>query len=274
MQKTLTLKTCKRTEEYYDRGIVDVSEARHLFRVAAGLESPLLGETAILGQIKKSYDEARREDKLSANINRLFQQAIHVGHRVRVETGISRGAVSYSQVTVDILCKELADLGNKVVSIIGVNELTESVLNFLSARGATNIILSNRSIEKAEELAEKFNAEVMPLNDKRHLLDVCDVVISATSAPHTIIDFEDLPMNRKKELYLFDLANPRDIEPSVVLQPFVKLYNLEQIESLAQQNIKAREKEVAKCEAIIEEEIAELIRWSENRLIYTERRAG
>lgn len=274
MQRTLTLKTCKRTEEYYDRGIVDVSEARHLFRVAAGLESPLLGETAILGQIKKSYDEARREDKLSANINRLFQQAIHVGHRVRVETGISRGAVSYSQVTVDILCKELADLGNKVVSIIGVNELTESVLNFLSARGATNIILSNRSIEKAEELAEKFNAEVMPLSDKRHLLDVCDVVISATSAPHTIIDFEDLPMNRKKDLYLFDLANPRDIEPSVVLQPFVKLYNLEQIESLAQQNIKAREKEVAKCEAIIEEEIAELIRWSENRLIYTERRAG
>lgn len=274
MQRTLTLKTCKRTEEYYDRGIVDVSEARHLFRVAAGLESPLLGETAILGQIKKSYDEARHFGKLSANINRLFQQAIHVGHRVRVETGISRGAVSYSQVTVDILCKELTDLGNNVVSIIGVNELTESVLNFLSARGATNIILSNRSIEKAEALADKFNAEVLPLSDKRHLIDVCDVVISATSAPHTIIDFEDLPISRKKDLYLFDLANPRDIDPSVVLHPSIKLYNLEQIESLAQQNIKAREKEVAKCEAIIEEEIAELVRWQENRLIYTERRAG
>jgi len=274
MQKILVLKTCKRTEEYLDRGVVDISEARHLFRVASGLESPLLGEMAILGQIRKSYDEARRADKLSANINRLFQQAIHVGHRVRVETAISRGAVSYSQVTVDILCKELQDLGNKVVSIIGVNELTESVLNFLSARGATNIILSNRSIDKAEALAERFGADVLPLSEKRQLLNVCDVVISATSAPHSIINFEDIPMGRKTPLHLFDLANPRDIEPSVSMLPFVRLYNLEQIESLAVQNLEARKNEVAKCEAIIEEELSELIRWSENRILYTERRAG
>ena len=151
------LKTCARTELYWGDGDVPADVARHLFRVAAGLESPLLGEGAILGQIKQSYFEAKKTGKLSPSINKLFQTASYVGHRVRTETGIARGAVSYSQVTVDILCHELPDLGNKVVSIIGVNELTESVLNFLIARGATNILLANRSFDKAEEIAHKYN---------------------------------------------------------------------------------------------------------------------
>lgn len=272
MMKTVLFKTCNRSEVYQDTGRIQVTVARHLFRIAAGLESPLLGETAILGQLKRSYFEAREQGKLSANLNRMFQQAIHVGHRVRTETGISRGAISYSQVTVDILCHELPDLGRSTVSVIGVNDMTESILNFLSSRGATNIILSNRSIEKAERLAQKYDATVMPLSEKRRLLELSDVVISATSAPHTIIQAEDIvPTLRKR--YFFDLANPKDFDIRLGSMPRIRVYGLREIESLAKQNIEARAQEVDRCEAIIEEELEELLRWEHNRLLHQERKA-
>lgn len=258
------LKTCARTELYWGDGDVPADIARHLFRVAAGLESPLLGEGAILGQIKQSYFEAKKTGKLLSSINKLFQTASYVGHRVRTETGIARGAVSYSQVTVDILCHELPDLGNKVVSIIGVNELTESVLNFLIARGATNILLANRSFDKAEEIAHKYNnVEAFSLSEKQELFTLSDVVISATSAPHTIIKSSDLPTGKFQ--LLFDLANPQDIESDVATLEGKRVFNLQQIESLAQQNLQKRALEVSKCEAIIEEEIENLQHWQEYR---------
>lgn len=258
------LKTCARTELYWGDGDVPADVARHLFRVAAGLESPLLGEGAILGQIKQSYFEAKKTGKLSPSINKLFQTASYVGHRVRTETGIARGAVSYSQVTVDILCHELPDLGNKVVSIIGVNELTESVLNFLIARGATNILLANRSFDKAEEIAHKYNnVEAFSLSEKQELFSLSDVVISATSAPHTIIKSADLPTGKSQ--LLFDLANPQDIESDVATLEGKRVFNLQEIESLAQQNLQKRALEVSKCEAIIEEEIENLQHWQAYR---------
>lgn len=255
------IKTCARTELYWGEGEIPVETARHLFRVAAGLESPLLGEGAILGQIKKSYFEAKETGSLSSAINKLFQTAICVGHRARTETAIARGAVSYSQVTVDILCKELPDLSTKVVSIIGVNELTESILAFLTARGATNIILANRSFEKAEVLADKYNAVPLPLSEKHKLLSLSDVVISATSAPHTIINKGDLPADKTQ--LLIDLANPDDIEGEVAKMPNKRLYKLHGIEALASQNLKKRENEIGKCEEIIEQEIVKLIHWQE-----------
>ena len=223
-----------------------------------------MGEAAILGQIKQSYFEAKKTGKLPSSINKLFQTAVYVGHRVRSETGIARGAVSYSQVTVDILCHELPDLGNKVVSIIGVNELTESVLNFLIARGATNILLANRSFDKAEEIAHKYNnVEAFSLSEKQELFSLSDVVISATSAPHTIIKSADLPTGKSQ--LLFDLANPQDIESDVATLEGKRVFNLQQIESLAQQNLQKRALEVSKCEAIIEEEIENLQHWQQYR---------
>ncbi len=257
------LKTCARTELYWGDGDVPADIARHLFRVAAGLESPLLGEGAILGQIKQSYFEARKSGKLSPAINKLFQTASYVGHRTRTETGIARGAVSYSQVTVDILCNEIKDLGNKAVSIIGVNDLTESILNFLTARGATNILLANRSLDKAEALAHKYNVDAFSLSEKQELFRLSDIIISATSAPHTIIKSGDLPFGKTQ--LLFDLANPQDIESDVKSLYGKTLYNLEQIESMAQQNLQKRTLEVSKCEAIIEEEIENLQHWEQYR---------
>lgn len=260
----VTLTTCYRTETYWGDGDIPVETARHLFRVAAGLESPLLGERAILGQLKNCYNEAKAKEKLSASINRLFQYAMHVGHRVRTETGISRGAVSYSQVTVDLLCRHFPDLTGKVVSIIGVNDLTESILNFLTARGATNIILANRSLDKAEALAKRYDAEALPLTEKRRFLALSDVVISATSAPHAIIKGEDIT----RQQIIFDLASPADVDESVKSNDLVTLYQLSDIEALAQQNIQKRQAEVRKCEEIIEEEIRDLMLWQEKRKCY------
>ena len=260
--------TCTRTELYWGDGELSAETARHLFRVASGLESPLLGEMAIQGQLKDCYYAAKERWKLSAPINRLFQSAIHTGHRVRTETGIAKGAVSYSQVTVDILCHETDDLTGSVVSIIGVNDMTESILNFLSARGAANIILANRSFDKAQALASKYNAEAIPLEEKQYLLKVSDIVISATSAPHSIIhrsDFCDVIGKRNKQLF-FDLAMPQDIDDDVNAVPGVKIYRLAEIEQRAKQNIKAREAEVTHCEEIIEEEINELMRWQRYRV--------
>lgn len=258
------LETCTRTELYWGDGTIDESTARHLFRVAAGLESPLLGETAIQGQLKKAYQEAAAVTKLSAPLHRLFQTAMHCGHRARTETGISHGAVSYSQVTVDLLCQRLPDLRDKVVSIIGVNELTEAILNFLTARGATNIILANRSMQRAELMAERYGADVLPLTEKRRLLDLSDVVISATSAPHTLINRHDFLPSDKKML-LFDLADPHDIDEDVHRLIGKTLFTLGDIELLARQNVEARRGEVSKCEDIIEEEIQELKRWESFR---------
>ena len=266
MVHTLTLKTCRRTEQYRDEGRINTDEARHLFRVAAGLESPLLGETAILGQVRRAYDEARAQGKLSANMNKMFQAAIHVGHRVRTETTISRGAVSYSQVTVDMLSRMVPNLSEKVVSIIGVNDMTESILNFLTARGATNLILANRSYDAAEQLARKYDALAVPLSDKRKILRLSDVVISATAAPHSIIRKEDVVPFYGNMLF-FDLASPRDIDEDVAQLSGVQLFTLEEIERSAKQNLKARSKAIGDCERIIEKELAELKRWEERRSV-------
>lgn len=267
MVHKLTLKTCRRDEEYRDEGRINAVEARHLFRVAAGLESPLLGETAILGQVRRAYDEARAQGKLSANMNKMFQAAIHVGHRVRTETTISRGAVSYSQVTVDMLSRLVPNLDEKVVSIIGVNDMTESILNFLTARGATNLILANRSLDAAEQLARKYDALAVPLSEKRKILRLSDVVISATAAPHSIIRKEDVVPFYGNMLF-FDLASPRDIDEGVAQLSGVQVFTLEEIERSAKQNLKARSKAIGDCERIIEEELAELKRWEERRAIH------
>jgi glutamyl-tRNA reductase len=257
----ILLATCNRTETYWGEGEIPVDMARHLFRVAAGLESALLGERAIQGQLKQAYLEAQAHYKLAPELNRLFQAAIHVGKRVRTETQIAEGAVSHSQVTVDMLRQHHIDLKNKIVGIIGVNKLTEDILKDLTARGAVNIYLSNRHVDKAQALAADYGASVLPLERKRDLLGFCQVVISATSAPHALIHPEDVPDERESEMLLFDLAFPRDIEPEVGRLPGITLYNLEDIEAFARRNLSLRQQEVGKAEAIIEEELDKLMVW-------------
>ncbi len=256
------LATCNRTELYWGDGEIPLPLAFHLFRVAAGLESSLVGERAIQGQLKNAYSSAVKKYKLSSYLNRLFQSAIHAGKRVRTETRIAEGAVSHSQVTVEMLRSHGIDLENKVVGIIGVNKLTEDILKFLRTRGALNVYLSNRNIDKAAELAGRFGGTALGLDRKRELLGLCNVLICATSAPHAIIHSEDFPADRNGML-IFDLAFPRDVAPEVEAMPGITIYNLEDVERFAVRNLSARIRETAKAEKIIDEEIEKLEKWQE-----------
>lgn len=230
--------------------------------MVAGLESALIGERAIQGQVRQAYAAAIEHYRLSPSLNRLFQTAIHVGKRVRNEAQIATGAVSHSQVTVDILRDHGINLQNAVVAIIGVNKLTEDILKYLKSRGALNVWLSNRNYDKAQKLARQYGGTTLPLDRKRELLYVSDVVISATSAPHTIIRREDMAQGKTKKLF-FDLAFPRDIDPEIALLPGIKLYNLEDIEAFGRRNITLRRNEISKAERIIDEELAKLYAWHE-----------
>lgn len=253
------LKTCNRMELYWGDGNITDDVLRHLYRVASGLESSLVGERAIQGQLKVAYTEACAKYKLSSKIHRLFQSAMHTGKRVRTETKISEGAVSHSQVTVDILKKEDVNLEKKVVSIIGVNKLTEDILKYLTANQAVNIFLSNRNLEKAQELAEKYNGTAISLQNKKSMLESTDVLICATSAPHVIVEKQDIPSG--KDMLIFDLAFPRDVEQKVAEEENVKLFDLEDIEQFAKNNLQLRLDEVIKAEQIIEEEISKFHAW-------------
>lgn len=253
------LSTCNRMELYRGEGAVPEEAVRHLYRVAAGLESSLIGERAIEGQLKQAYMEAKGRYKLSSSLNRLFQTAMHTGKKVRNETRISAGAVSHSQVTVDILNREVKDLDHKIIGIIGVNKLTEDILKFLVSRHTINVFLSSRKYEKAQAAAEQYHGTAVRLEHKEELLKCADVLISATAAPHLIVRQKDVPTDRP--LLLFDLAFPRDIEETIGEMPSVKLYNLDAIEHFAQANLKLRKQEIEKAEAIIEDEIKKFFQW-------------
>lgn len=254
------LKTCNRTELYWGDGTVSDNMVRHVFRVAAGLESALVGERAIQGQIKQAYAEALSKYKLSPTLNRLFQSAMYTGKRVRSETRIAEGAVSHSQVTVEILKQRNVNLKDKIIGIIGVNKLIEDALKYLISRGAVHIFLSNRNVEKAQALAAKYKGTAVGLDRKAMIIGISDILICATSAPHTIIHPEDFAQ-KAEDILIFDLAFPRDVDPAVGQLNHVTLLNLEDIELFAQKNISLRKEEIVKAEAIIEAEITKFFRW-------------
>lgn len=250
------LQTCNRVELYYGDGDVPDDVARHLFRVTAGLESALIGERAVQGQVKDSYQQAQLQYRLTAEMHKLFSCALEVGKRVRTETEISQGAVSHSLAAIEILQQEQVDLSQSRITIIGVNKLTSDILKFLKNKGARMVFLANRSQMKAHQLADPLGISVFELHDKQRFLADTDILISATSAPHAVIDATDIPVGKK--LLAIDLAFPRDIDPSVGRLPNVRLYNLSDVERRVRENISVRKSEVVRAEAIIEEEIAEL----------------
>jgi glutamyl-tRNA reductase len=250
------LQTCNRVELYYGDGDVPDDVARHLFRVTAGLESALIGERAVQGQVKDSYQQAQLQYRLTAEMHKLFSCALEVGKRVRTETEISQGAVSHSLAAIEILQQEQVDLSQSRITIVGVNKLTSDILKFLKNKGARMVFLANRSQMKAHQLADPLGISVFELHDKQRFLADTDILISATSAPHAVIDATDIPAGKK--LLAIDLAFPRDIDPSIGRLPNVRLYNLSDVERRVRENISVRKSEVVRAEAIIEEEIAEL----------------
>ncbi len=247
------LQTCNRIEWYKGDGDITENIARHLFRVVAGLESALIGETAIAGQVKRAYRLAHENGRLTKSLHKLFQTSFFVAKKVKRETGISKGAMSHGQSVVQILQNKKTNLANQKVTLIGANNLTESIIRFLRSKGASVFFIGNRTFEKASTLASKYDGKAFQFQELPNILEETDILISATSAPHQVLKKEQLPKN--KQMILFDLAVPRDIDPRVSDLENMELFNIQEIEQEIIKNRKLRSEEVLKAEAIIEYEL-------------------
>lgn len=236
----------------------------HLFSVTSGLDSMVLGETEITGQVKHAYLSAQAMKLTGKVLNRVFQTALQVAKDVRTRTGIGRGATSVGSVAVELAERIFdRDLSEKVVMIIGAGKMGEACVRHLAKRGARTVLVSNRSFERAQDLATEFGGRAVHFDECRQALAVADIVVSSTGSPHTVLHRDDvasvLAARRNRPLFLVDIAVPRDIDPAVQQLNNVFLYDIDDLEAIVRENAKCREQELARCQAIIAERTATVL---------------
>jgi glutamyl-tRNA reductase len=237
----------------------------HLFRVAAGLDSMILGETEILGQIRDAYDVACRLRTGNNIINTLFQEAIRVGKRVRTDTGIDQHPVSISYASVELIRQTLGDLQGRTVMIIGAGDMGELTLKHLVYHGVSTVLVSNRSFPRAEALAEEYGGEAIRYDELFSQLPRADIVISCTSAAHFVISAEKvrqtIEARDNRPLFFVDIAVPRDIEPEAGRIPGVFLYDIDDLEQVVLGQMDERKKAAQGAEEIVKESVGEFLKW-------------
>jgi glutamyl-tRNA reductase len=243
--------------------LADPHSVAHLFKVAAGLDSMVLGETEILGQLKTAYDLALQHKHTGARLNKAFQRAFNVAKQIRTETNIQRGSVSVGSVAVELAEKIFNTLADRHVMVIGAGDTSEKTARALLSRGAKSIIVSNRSHERAVALAQELGGRAVHFDDWSNEFAAIDIVISSTAAPHHILDRAKLEplmkLRRNRPLLLIDIAVPRDIEPEVNFLENVYLYNVDDLQTIANDYLKQRQDEIARCEKIIGEKVEALL---------------
>jgi glutamyl-tRNA reductase len=243
--------------------LTEPQSLHHLFKVACGLDSMVLGETEILGQLKKAYDLALQNGHTGARLNKAFQRAFNVAKHIRTETNIQRGSVSVGSVAVELAEKIFTRLSEREVLVIGAGDTSEKTARALVSRGARSIVVTNRSHEKAVALAAELGGRAVPFEDWGGEFERVDIVVSSTTAPHYILDRARLEplmkQRRNRPLLLIDLAVPRDIEPEVNFLENVYLYDIDDLQSIADDYLKQRREEVARCEQIIREKAEVLL---------------
>jgi glutamyl-tRNA reductase len=236
---------------------------QHLFKVACGLDSMVLGETEIFGQLKKAYDLAFRHRHTGARLNKAFQRAFHVAKHIRTETNIQRGSVSVASVAVELAEKIFSSLNDREVLVIGAGETSKKTARALLSRGARSIIVANRSHDRAVTLANELGGRAVQFDDWAGEFQKIDIAISSTSAPHHILDRARLEplmkLRHYRPLLLIDIAVPRDIDPEVNFLENVYLYNIDDLQTIADDYLKLRREEIARCEQIIAEKVKVLL---------------
>jgi glutamyl-tRNA reductase len=256
--------------------LAEPQSLQHLFKVASGLDSMVLGETEILGQLKTAYKLAHQHKHTGAKLNKAFQRAFHVAKHIRTHTSIQRGSVSVASVAVELAEKIFSSLAEREVLVIGAGEMSEKTARALLSRGAKSIIVASRSFERAEILAKEFSGRAVQFDDWAAEFEKIDIAISSTSAPHHILDrakLEPLMKARKnRPLLLIDIAVPRDIDPAVNFLENVYLYNIDDLQSIADDYLKQRKEEIVRCEEIIAEKIKPLLQTSSSADFADERR--
>lgn len=243
----------------------DQEAVRHLFRVASGLDSMILGETQILGQVRDSFFLAQERGHTGSIFNQLFKRAVTAAKRAHTETDIGKNAVSVSYAAVELAKKIFDDLNNKTVLIIGAGKMSELTAKHLHASGARRVMVVNRTKERAEELATRFQGRAFGMESLARTLKEADIVISSTGAPDYIVTREMLAdimkQRRGRALFLFDIAVPRDLDPEINKLDNVYLYDIDDLEGVIAQNLQEREREAEKVGLIIGEEMAEFKQW-------------
>lgn len=241
-------------KEFYQ--LAGEEAARHLFQVSSGLDSMVLGETEIFGQVKKAYSDAQAAGSTRRVLNKLFQQAFTVGKMVRSSTHITRGSTSVGSVAVDLAEKIFGDLSGCHVMVVGAGDMSRRVGKSLKSRGARSVIVSNRSFDKAEALAAEMDGSAVRFDEWEKVINDVDIIISSTSAPHVLIR-EDvirraMSRRRRRSLFLIDIAVPRDIDPGVNAIDNVYLYDIDHLQSIANDARRERKRQIKACEKLIE----------------------
>lgn len=248
---------CRQGDHFY--AMRNAEAAKHLFEVVAGLDSMVLGETEIFGQIKESYRHALEGGFTGRQLNKIFQASFSVGKRLRSRTGIQRGATSIGSVAVELAERIFGDLKKSGVMILGAGEMSRVTAKSLVSRGAKSVVVSNRSYDRAVELAAEMEGEAIRFDDWQQRAVEMDVIVSSTSAPHHVVTKADMIEIRKKRngrpLFLIDIAVPRDIAPEVNDLDEIYLYDIDALESLAAEARFAREAQIAECRVLIEKEL-------------------
>jgi glutamyl-tRNA reductase len=290
LDEAVVLSTCMRTEIYavadkYHGGVQDVrnflgeigflapeeftdhlysfhdeTAVAHLFKVAAGLDSAVVGESEILGQVRDAWQRAREEDAAGAQLASLFRHAVEVGKRARSETGIARGTTSVSQAAVEMAAGRLGSLAGKRILVVGAGDMGEGVaLALAGSRGIGEVLVANRTWATAVKLARRVGGRAVELGALPAALEQADVLLTVTGAPAVIVEAADLTpvmANRPdRPLLVVDVAVPRDVDPAVGRLPGVTLLDMDDLKAFAAAGVAARRKEIARVEAILAEEV-------------------
>lgn len=300
MQEALILSTCNRVEIYGivdnpSRGIKELKEflssfkqvsledfeeklyiyfqpksVNHLFSVASGLDSMVIGETQILVQLKEAYFNAYENNSIGKILDYLLQKAFRTTRKVRNSTNISRGAVSASSVAVRLIEEVMGDLSQRKVMIVGAGKMSELAMKYLMSKGVSSTLVSNRTYEKARMLATSYKGEAIGFDRLMEFLVNVDILITSTGAPHLVIRKKEISeLMRKRQdhpLFLIDLAVPRDIDPAVREIKSVHLYDIDDLQKVVEKNIQLRQKEMPICSEIIERKTSEFMDWLETPL--------
>ena len=239
--------------------------ARHLYRVTAGLESMIVGEAEVQGQVKRAFELAKAALATGPLVNRLFGAALQTGKRVRTETAIGAGGASVSSVAVDLARDLLGDLRERRVVIIGADETSELTARALHEQGVAAVFFANRRADRARSIARRFGGHVVSFDDLPEHLEQADIVVASTASPHPIVGAGELEvvMARRgdRPLLLIDIAVPRDIDAACADIDGVTLYDIDDLQAVVARNLEVREAEAARAEGIVEDEIQRFARW-------------
>ena len=241
---------------------------QHLFRVAAGLDSMVVGETEVLGQVKQAYEKARHSGAAGPLLHRLFQRAFRVAKQVRTHTDITRGAVSVGSVAVELAVKIFGDLSTRKVLVLGAGETSERTARALASRGVRDLRVTNRSGERAEALAAAVGGRAVPFAGWETQCREVDILISSTAAEEPLLTREKLApilhVRWDRPLFIIDIAVPRDVAPEVNEMQGVFLYDIDSLQSIADQSLALRRQQIAAGEKIIAEHVGDFrTRWLE-----------